>query len=82
MKRCYGSLHLSNLQNIIDTPQGNYDTEILKKIYLDGYRLKIENKIFKKSHHILIPKEVYFQRPKSKHLKSYTWLKKNLIYKK
>jgi len=82
LKRCYGSLHLSNLQNIIDTPQGNYDTEILKKIYLEGYRLKIEKKMFKKFYHILIPKEIYFQKLTSKHIKTYTYLKKNLIYKK
>ena len=78
LKRCYGSLHLSNLQNIINTPQGNYNTEILKKIYLKGYRLKVEKKIFKKTYHILIPNEIYFKKNKSKQIKTYTYLKNKI----
>jgi len=62
------------VQKYVFHRNNNFNTEILMKAYLKGYRLLINRRIFKRDDFDIVPDDIFFKKKNSKKI-SY----KNLV---
>ena len=55
----HATYQINNVQNLVNTPSANFDTEIMMKAY-SGYKFIYSNEDFEKNNHDTTPENLFF----------------------
>lgn len=62
MNRTAATYQINNVQNLVNTPSANFNTELLMRAYNDGYKLLYNKGDFKKNYHDTTPNNLFFYK--------------------
>ena len=66
LKRTYAGIHLNNIQTQVDTPAASFDPEFLKYLFMENYKIVIDNKLFNNKFHNIVPDDIIFSKKDKK----------------